>query len=376
MPSYQNASQLPSADVAIIGGGIVGMWTAFYAAISGQDVLLIDKGVLGGGASNGILGALMPHQPINWNDKKQFQLDGLTTLPDEVARLENETGIACGYFRCGRIMPIGNTQKRLQSATWSKGAQENWIPPFEWQVADENPAADWMANCGTHGYNSDNMSARIDPRGLCKALAASLDATPNVHILENSAITRIDADGTPFIGNEKLLVKTTIVTAGHKSFPLLESLTTKPLGWGIKGQSALLKPRHPVSPASPILYDNGTYVVAHSVSTVAVGSTSEREFAEPGATDNKLDQVIGDATILCPALEEAEVVEKWAGVRPRAKGRDPLIGALPDHPNIVVATGGFKITLAIGHIMARSALAAAAGHNTSIPESFRVEAHL
>jgi hypothetical protein len=49
---------------------------------------------------------------------------------------------------------------------------------------------------------------------------------------------------------------------------------------------------------------------------------------------------------------------------------------LPDAPDVIVATGGFKITLAIAHIMARCALSATAGQIDAIPESFLVENHI
>ncbi|MDZ7822942.1 MAG: FAD-dependent oxidoreductase [Ahrensia sp.] len=125
---------MPAPDIAVVGAGIVGLWTAYYAAQTGAQVLLLDKGKIGGGASDGILGALMPHQPIHWNDKKQFQLDGLMSLPGEIAQLEALTGIDCGYFRCGRIMPITNAEKRRQSLTWAKGGADVLAKAVEWNV--------------------------------------------------------------------------------------------------------------------------------------------------------------------------------------------------------------------------------------------------
>ncbi len=89
----QSVEDLPERpDLAIVGGGVVGLWCAERALRSGLSVVLIDAGRIGGGASGGIVGALMPHQPINWSAKKQFQLDGLLTLEDEVAALEAAKG--------------------------------------------------------------------------------------------------------------------------------------------------------------------------------------------------------------------------------------------------------------------------------------------
>lgn len=377
MVSYQNTAEMPAPDIAIVGGGIVGLWTAYYAAQSGAKISLIDRNKLGSGASNGLLGALMPHQPINWNEKKQFQLDGLITLPEEIAKLENRTNITTGYFRCGRIMPIAHPEKRRQSASWAQGAKDHWSSAFEWRVEDENPSKQWLNDIGPHGYNVDTMAARVNPRALVKALITALAPMENVVTLEHTNISQLSETGALILDDNSVITpKKTIITAGHGSFPLLKSVTGKSLGSGVKGQAALLKPVRPINISSPILYDKGTYVIAHEDGLVAVGSTSEREYKDPNETDEALDEVIQNAAIICPALENAAIIERWAGVRPRAKGRDPMIGTLPDHPNIVVATGGFKITLAIAHLMARCALSAAAGDPIAIPKSFLVEAHI
>ncbi len=377
MVSYQNTIKRPAPDFIIIGAGIVGLWTAYYAAKAGASVVLIDRDRLGSGASNGILGALMPHQPINWNDKKQYQFEGLTSLPDEITMLEANTGIECGYRRCGRIMPIAHAEKRRQSADWSTGATKNWSGDYVWQVKDDNPRTDWMSSVGEHGYNVEDLAARTNPRALVSALVASLVQFSNVELLEGTQVQQLGGDGTISLpGGQSLVAGKTIVTAGYGSFPLLEGLAAKKLGWGVKGQAALLRPLQCFDPASPIIYDNGTYVIAHDNGHIAIGSTSEREFSQPNGTDAQLDVLIERARQICPVLEGASVVERWADVRPRATGRDPMIGTLPGHPDAIVATGGFKITFAIAHLMARDALAASSGEAVQIPDSFRIEAHL
>jgi glycine oxidase len=48
----------------------------------------------------------MPHSPERWNGKKDFQFRALVDLEAEVAGLEAETGVPCGYRRVGRILPL------------------------------------------------------------------------------------------------------------------------------------------------------------------------------------------------------------------------------------------------------------------------------
>ena len=123
-----------------------------------------------------------------------------------------------------------------------------------------------------------------------------------------------------------------------------------------------------------MLYDDGVYIAPHAGGRVAVGSTSERDYLDPSAADEKLEAVIERARTLCPALRHAPVIERWAGVRPRAIGRDPLVGRVPDAPGVIAATGGFKIGLALAHRVGASvaAMVEKGAERPDLPESFQL----
>jgi glycine/D-amino acid oxidase-like deaminating enzyme len=227
------------------------------------------------------------------------------------------------------------------------------------------------------GANTDDLSARLDPRRLAAALTDALRQL-SVAVRENTGVAGIGTDGGLKLENgETLAPGHAVLCAGWESFALLEDHCATPAGQGVKGQAALLRPAGSLDPASPVLYDNGTYVIVHETGDVAVGSTSENDFADPFSTDGKLDAVIASARSLCPALQGAEVIERWAGVRPKAAGREPLVGPLPGFSNVSVATGGFKIGIAIAHRMADAALARIAGrHPDFLPDVFLPETRL
>lgn len=355
-----------TSPITVVGGGIVGLWCARIAAQRGATVILHEATTIGAGASGGMLGALMPHQPTGWNDKKQFQLDGLLSLHDEIAKLEEETDIATGYGRHGRLMPISNGGKRRQSELWADAANGEWPMEGQWHVRDENPHAEWL-NPATHpnGINHDTLSARINPRLYMQAMHKAAMDNPAITIVENSALSADD------IANTNTPV---IIAAGLGTFNLMERWWPETLenGRGVKGQGALVKPIQPAPTDLPILYENGIYVIVHDNGLVAIGSTSENEFDDATSTDEKLDEIIIRAQALCPPLAGCEVVERWAGVRPRAPGREPLIGPLPGASNIHIATGGFKISFAIAHLMAKAAVQSAMGEIADMPNQFAV----
>ncbi len=372
-----------SPDLLIIGGGVIGQWCAIKASELGLVTVLAEKGKIGQGASGGFLGALMPHQPINWNEKKEFQLQALLALETEVAHLENETGLSCGYKRCGRLLPIRNAEKHRQSLTHQSAAQENWPPQspggaqISWQVLEQLKHPNWLDPAQSRvACDYETLSARIDPRKYMAALKAY--ASEKAKILENCEISSLAEDASVHCADgTKLTPGHVIVSAGYESFPLLEPITKQTLGFGVKGQAVLLKPKHEISTDQPIIYAGGIYIIAHDNGLIAVGSTSETEFEHPTRTDDTaIETLVKRAQDLCPTLKDANIVERWAGVRPKAVGREPIVGTLPDAPNIVVCSGGFKITLGIAHKLADASLDFVSKKQPKLPEKFSVAHHI
>jgi len=55
------------ADVTVRGAGVFGLSVAYACAQRGAKVRVIDPRGVAAGASGGIVGALAPHVPENWN---------------------------------------------------------------------------------------------------------------------------------------------------------------------------------------------------------------------------------------------------------------------------------------------------------------------
>ena len=109
---------------------------------------------------------------------------------------------------------------------------------------------------------------------------------------------------------------------------------------------------------------------------MAIGSTSEDVFDQPLTTDARLDALIADARALVPALDQSPVIERWAGLRPKASARDPMVGRHPDHPRVSALAGGFKVSFGIAHRLAEAAVAEICDEPFALPESFSLAHHL
>ncbi|MCM2291116.1 FAD-binding oxidoreductase [Allorhizobium sp. BGMRC 0089] len=386
--------QLPDAakgvgggtDLLIVGGGIMGLWAAWFAARAGLRTVLVEKERLGAGASGGLLGALMPHMPDKWSEKKQFQFDALVSLEEEIAALEAQTGLSTGYRRSGRLIALPKDHLRAIAERHSRDAETVWQSEsrsFHWQVMDHSPyGSDWPDPSFTAGgLVHDTLAARLFPRHLLTALRRALEDHPAVTLLEGVFLTRLDphTGSAQLSDGRELAFAHVVLAAGVESFALLSQWAapgsdSPRLGTGVKGQAALLKAD--IDPSWPLLYLDGLYVVPQEGGVVAIGSTSENRYDDPVSTDAQLDDLLQRAVALVPSFRNAPVLERWAGVRPKAVERDPMVGPHPDLPRLIALTGGFKVSFGLAHRLAQAALLPLLGSGPVLPASFTLAHHL
>ncbi|THF70306.1 MAG: FAD-binding oxidoreductase [Sulfitobacter sp. SK025] len=339
------------ADITIRGAGIFGLSVAWACVKRGAAVKIIDPNGPASGSSGGIVGALAPHVPENWNAKKAFQLDSLLMAEDFWANVESTGGGRSGYARNGRLQPIADGHALVLAHRRADTARALWQQNATWEIV---PATDtpWEPASPSGLIIRDSLSGLIHPKGACMALVQAL-AVKGV---------RVDAEG-PDLG--QVLWATGVaglldMTANH----------SRAVGNGVKGQAALLA--HDAR-GLPQLFAGGVHVIPHGDGTVAVGSTSERDYTSPNLTDTQLDDVISAARSAVPALDDAPVIARWAGVRPRSRSRAPMLGSWPGKSGHFIANGGFKIGFGmapkIAEVMADLMLEA----RDTIPDGFRVE---
>ncbi len=353
-----------TADVIVAGAGIFGLSCAYACLRRGLSVRVFEARSVGAGASGGIVGALSPHVPDQWNPKKQFQLDALLSAEAHWAEVDATSGLSSGYRRSGRLMPILSQEALRLGKERSVNAERLWAGQAEWSV--QTTGDDWLADQG-FGLIHDSLSARLMPRDACRSLAGAITRlggqiacdTP----VEEVTPGRVRASG------ETYSARAIILAAGVAGLEHLASGRR-----GVKGQAALL--RAAGLSRQPTIFSDGIYIIPHEGDRVAVGSTSENAFDDPDTTDALLDDLIAKARALCPALTDAPVIERWAGVRPKAPRRDPMLGELPDMPGVFVANGAFKIGFGIAHKVGEALAEMVTGGAVPLPPSFSVRHHL
>lgn len=346
---------MASVDVTVRGAGIFGLSVAYACARRGARVRVVDPRGPGGGASGGIVGALAPHTPENWNPKKAFQLDSLLMAEAFWADVATRSGLDPVYGRHGRLQPVADGRALDLARTREQGAARLWQGRAVWRLLRREDAGAFAPETATGWLIEDTLSARLHPRRACAALAGAIAA------LGGDILTEAETEGAE------------VLATGWEGLAALGEAFERTVGAGVKGQALLLDY---AAPDTPQLFADGLHIIPHSDGTTAVGSTSERDFDDPTATDSQIDALHARAIAVCPPLAGALLLERWAGVRPRARSRAPMLGAYPGRPGVFIANGGFKIGFGmapkVGEVMADLVLEG----RDAIPDGFRVADNL
>ena len=350
---------LGATDVLIHGAGVFGLSIGFACARRGAKVRVVDPHGVAAGASGGIIGALAPHVPENWNDKKAFQLESLLMADSFWADVAAVSGLPTGYARTGRIQPLADDRAVALAMARIDGAKALWQGRAVWEVRAMEGLGLWPLHPPTGLLIHDTLSARINPGQACLALARGIAA------LGGTVTTEATSSGAA-----------NVWATGHAGLADLSQALGAAVGRGVKGQALRLSLPGPDRAGWPQLFADGLHLVPHDDGTLALGSTSETAFDTLNGTDARLDDLWQQARAALPFLAEARIVERWAGVRPRARSRAPMLGSWPGRNGHFIANGGFKIGFGVApkvaEVMADLILT---GHG-DIPAGFSVEANL
>ncbi len=208
------------ADVAIIGGGLTGLWTAWYLLERnpGLRIVVLEKEIAGFGASGrngGWCSALFPRstaslERAHGREAAVHMRRAMIGTVAEVGCVTDGLGIDCDFTRGGTIAYArSEVQKRAALAEIAE-AEHYGVDEIGWRGSDDAHAA------GALGASFDRNCASLHPAKLVRGLAAVLEAR-GVRIFEHTAVTAVSTGrvetASGVVSAEKVVVATEGYTA-------------------------------------------------------------------------------------------------------------------------------------------------------------------
>ncbi len=340
-------------DVAIIGGGIIGLTSAYFLAKEGVSVAVYDRGDFGKEASWAGAGILPPGNP----DRSATPGDRLRGIgswrfPHFSAELRELTGIDNGYRPCGGIEFLAEEDTDVPGVWAAEGI------PFERLTLAEAKKLEALGRVEGEPYLLPGFAQVRNPWHL-RALVAACEKV-GVRLHPNAGAEAWEL-GSGRVGavrlatGDRVIAKHFLLAAGAWSEALLRPLGCQPHVHPVRGQIALLR-----GPScSRVLMFGKRYLVPRGDGLTLVGSTEEPEAGfEKRTTPEGIGGLCGFARRVVPSLEAAKLETSWAGLRPGSPDGLPFIGRVPGWDNVFVAAGHFRagVQLSIGTAQAISEL--------------------
>lgn len=361
-------SGMSHPDVAIIGGGIIGLTSAYFLANQGVSVAVFDRGDLGREASWAGAGIIPPGNP----DRAATPADrlrgiGSVRFPEFSRELRERTGIDNGYVRCGGIEFLTPEEAAEILAVWrAEGVRYSRLPDFR--------VHPYWRDLGLP-YELPDCAQVRNPRHL-RALVA-VCVRPGVALHADTAVGGWEFEGgrvsaLVLATGERVTAGRFLVAAGAWSEAFLRPLGHSPHVHPVRGQIVLFAVPH--RPAA-VLMCGKRYLVSRGDGHVLVGSTEEPEAGfEKANTEDAVTDLVALAAHLDPELTRERVVKCWAGLRPGSPDGLPFIGRVPGRENVFVATGHFRAGVQLSLGTAQAVTELLTGRPTCVPlEAFALD---
>merc|ERR1711970_788295 len=177
-----SASVRDHADTVVLGGGIVGVCTAYHLARRGRDVLLLEKSELTTGSTWHAAGLITAYHPTP--NVKRVHWESLNFYNQITA----ETGQEIGFHRPGSLR-LGTSAIRMDEFRYALSRQCHKQSPAKLLSPEEVEELVPILNMdGIHGGLLTPNEGHIDPYSLTQAVARGA-RLHGAHIVQQAEVT-------------------------------------------------------------------------------------------------------------------------------------------------------------------------------------------
>ncbi|MEK6279787.1 MAG: glycine oxidase ThiO [Acidobacteriota bacterium] len=345
-----------TVDVAIIGGGVIGLAVARSLGLRGlRNVLLIERTSFGAESSSAAAGMLAPQAEADGaDDFFDFTCRSRDMYPAFAAALREETGIDIELDTTGTLYlaftqdDVLELEKRYEWQAKAGLAVEEFGPEtarlFEPCVAANLRAALRFPR-----------DMQVENRRLISALASSNEQL-GVSLETGTTVTSLRVErgrlagietSRGFVATENVVIATgawtseIAVTNGKglgeaPSDKVLPSVRIEP----VRGQMLCFESNPRI--CSHVIYSPRGYLVPRRDGRLLAGSTTEHAGFDKRVSAEGVHSIMSAALEISPQIGPLPIVDLWAGLRPRAADGLPVLGPCAEIGGLLYATGHYR----------------------------------
>ncbi|GAA1920264.1 glycine oxidase ThiO [Streptomyces sodiiphilus] len=349
MPVTQHGSggAGPAPDVLVIGGGIIGLATAWRAARRGLRTALADPRP-GGGAADVAAGMLAAVSELHYGEEPLLDLSlaAARSWPEFARELAEAGGQETGYRECGTLAVALDADDRAQLRELHVLQQRCGLDA-QWLTGRECRKLEPMLAPGVRGGLRVDGDHQADPRRVSAALLTACERAGVVFHRAWARRVRVSggrATGVVFDNGEERSAGQLVLAGGSRS-GLLDGLPPHvvPPVRPVKGQILRLRVPEVYAPfltrtVRAVVRGGQVYLVPRADGELVIGATTEERGFDTTVTAGGVYELLRDAHELVPGLTELPLVETRAGLRPGSPDNAPLLGPTA-LPGLLLATG-------------------------------------
>jgi len=333
--------------VVVIGGGVIGLVTAWRTAQRGTEVAVVDPSP-GGGAAQVAAGMLAAVTELHYGEEALLALNlaSARRYPAFAAELEEATGRGIGYRTCGTLAVALDSDDRahlrdLHELHRRCGLDSRWLTGRECRRLEP------MLAPGVRGGLRVDGDHQTDPRRLTAALLAACERAGVALVRRRAVRLAVAGDraaGAVLDDGTVLEADRVVLAAGSESGRLagVPEEVLPPVR-PVKGQILRLRVPGVYAPflsrtVRALVRGGHVYLVPRVDGELVLGATSEEQGWDTTVTAGGVYELLRDAHELVPGITELPLVETRAGLRPCSPDNAPLLGPTA-LPGLHLATG-------------------------------------
>jgi glycine oxidase len=321
------STELPHVDVAVVGGGVIGLAAAWRARQRGLEVVVLDRADFGTGASRAAAGMLAPVAEADAQERALLvhNLESARRWPAFAAELADVTGLDVGYRACGSLL-LARDRDEAEHVERERALRERMGLAVERLLGSEARRREPALAPSLRLALALPDDHAVEPARLVAALVEACSRA-GVHLHPHTEVEDLAA----------LDAERVVIAAGAWSGSL-GAVPVRP----VKGQALRLR-----DPSGPGLCDHvlrfeGGYFVPRGDGRYYLGATMEERGFDTAVTALGVYELLREAAEVLPGILELEIEEAFAGLRPGTPDNAPVVGTDPVDERIVWATGHFR----------------------------------